>query len=259
MNLVEAQVVLPALQQREARRAGQRIGERVDQLGQIAVDQLALQGDRRGRHHDRRVVGHRAGDRRNQVRQRLSGAGSRLHRQVLAGVEGVRDRGGHLAVGRCVRCRPAPPPRWPAAAGTDTGNVVGRGYSCVVDRPASGRDLRGGDRRIAVRQHQTLPRQASQARRHQFARHAQVRRRSTASPCAHQRDRQRPRRLSWSGGGCAGRMHDLFGDRCRSNGTAAAPLCGRRAIPCARCASRRGCRRPRPACRPCSRSALPSR
>jgi hypothetical protein len=69
MNLVEAQIILATLQQRETRLAGQRIGERVDQLGQIAVDQLALQGDRRGGHHHRRLVGHRADDRRNQIGQ----------------------------------------------------------------------------------------------------------------------------------------------------------------------------------------------
>ena len=38
----------------------------------------------------------RADDRGNQIRQRLAGAGAGLHDEVLAGVEGLRNRGGHL-------------------------------------------------------------------------------------------------------------------------------------------------------------------
>ena len=129
VNFVQAQVILAALQQRESRRAGQCIGERVDQLGQIAIDQLSLQGDRRGGHHDRRVIGDRADNRRNKVSQRLSGAGSRLHRQVLAGFEGVGNRGGHLQLAAA----------FAAAQRRHRGGqqlrhrhrqLVGRGYSC---------------------------------------------------------------------------------------------------------------------------------
>jgi hypothetical protein len=57
---------------------------------------LALQRDGRRRHDDRRVVGHRTRNRRNQVGQRLAGPGAGLHREMLAGLEGVRDGLGHL-------------------------------------------------------------------------------------------------------------------------------------------------------------------
>ena len=53
MDLVQAQVVSSPFEQGELRPAGQRIGERIGQPGQITIDELALQGDRRRRHHDR--------------------------------------------------------------------------------------------------------------------------------------------------------------------------------------------------------------
>jgi hypothetical protein len=57
---------------------------------------LALQGDGRGGHHDGLARGDRAGDGGHEVGQRLPGAGTRLDRQVLAGLECLRNSLGHL-------------------------------------------------------------------------------------------------------------------------------------------------------------------
>ena len=89
---VQAQVVAAALEHRERRTPPEQRLERVDQPRQVAVDQLALQGDG-GRGDDRAVV---VRQHRHQVGQRLAGAGAGLHQQVLAGLEGVGDRLGHL-------------------------------------------------------------------------------------------------------------------------------------------------------------------
>ena len=74
----------------------QRIGQRVGQPRQVPIDQLTLQRDRRRRHDDRSVAVDGAENRRNQIRQRLAGAGAGLHDQVLAGFEGLRHGLGHL-------------------------------------------------------------------------------------------------------------------------------------------------------------------
>ena len=62
---------------------------------QIAFDQLALQGQRRGGHHDGGVVFLRVADRRHEVRQGLAGAGARLHREVAGRVQRLGHRRGH--------------------------------------------------------------------------------------------------------------------------------------------------------------------
>ncbi len=96
VDFVQAQVIPPPFEQRELRAARQRLGERIGQPGQIAIDELALQGDRGGRHHDGGFVADGPDNRWNQIRQRLAGARAGLHDQVLAGFEGLRDGGGHL-------------------------------------------------------------------------------------------------------------------------------------------------------------------
>jgi hypothetical protein len=96
VNLVEAQVVSAPFQERELRAAGQGVGEGVGQPRQVAVNELALQGDRRGRHHHGLVGVDGPRDRRNQVGQRLAGPGACLHGEVLARVERARDGFGHL-------------------------------------------------------------------------------------------------------------------------------------------------------------------
>ena len=96
MDLVQAQVVSSPFEQCELRPMRQRIGERIGQPGQITIDELTLQCDRRRRHHDRPIVVDRADNRGNQIRQRLAGTGAGLHDEVLAGFEGLRDGGGHL-------------------------------------------------------------------------------------------------------------------------------------------------------------------
>jgi hypothetical protein len=69
VNLVQAKIVSPALEQGELRTARQRIGQRVDQPGQIAIDELALQGDRGRGHHDGGLVADRVDDRGHQIRE----------------------------------------------------------------------------------------------------------------------------------------------------------------------------------------------
>ena len=95
VDLVEAQIVAPTLQQREGGPAGQGVGQRVDQAGQIAIDKLPLECDRRGGHHHRGVTGDGPGYRGHQVGQGLAGAGSGLDRKVLTGAERLCHRLGH--------------------------------------------------------------------------------------------------------------------------------------------------------------------
>ncbi len=75
---------------------GQGAGEGVGQPRQVAVNELSLQRDCRGRHHHGLVGVDGPRDRRHQVGQRLAGPSARLHGEVLAGVERVRDGLGHL-------------------------------------------------------------------------------------------------------------------------------------------------------------------
>lgn len=65
--------------------------ERVDRAGQVALDQLALEGQRRGGHDDPLPVRERG----HQVAQGLSGAGSGLDQQMGAAVDGFLDGFGH--------------------------------------------------------------------------------------------------------------------------------------------------------------------
>ena len=96
VNLVQAQVVSPALEEGELRRAWQCVRQRLGERRQVAVDELALQSDGGGGNHHGLVGGDGTGDRRHQIGERLACAGACLYRQVLAGVERVRHGVGHL-------------------------------------------------------------------------------------------------------------------------------------------------------------------
>ena len=95
VQLVQAQVVAAALEDRERRRPAEQRRERLRQPGQVPVDELALQRDRRRRDDDRGAALDGVPDRRHEVGQRLAGAGARLHRQVLAGGDRLPDGLGH--------------------------------------------------------------------------------------------------------------------------------------------------------------------
>ncbi len=65
--------------------------ERVDRAGQVALDQLALEGQGRGGHDDSLSVCQRG----HQVPQRLSGAGAGLDQEMGTAVDGFLDGLGH--------------------------------------------------------------------------------------------------------------------------------------------------------------------
>ncbi|SHS14313.1 Uncharacterised protein [Mycobacteroides abscessus subsp. abscessus] len=95
MQLVETQVISPALEDREPGLAGQRRRQRLSEAGEIAVHELALQRNGGRRYHHRgglldgvRKCGH-------QVCQGFTGAGTGLDHQMLTAVQGVLDGGGH--------------------------------------------------------------------------------------------------------------------------------------------------------------------
>ena len=67
------------------------VADRLDQPRDVALDQLVLERERRGRDHDPLVVQQA----RHQVGQRLAGAGAGLHQQVLAVVHRPGDGLGH--------------------------------------------------------------------------------------------------------------------------------------------------------------------
>src|SRR6185312_1669654 len=69
---------------------------RIDQPGQITIDELALQRDGGRRHDNGGVVAQSVHDRGDQIGERLAGAGAGLYDEVLVGREGLRHRGGHL-------------------------------------------------------------------------------------------------------------------------------------------------------------------
>ncbi|BBZ21234.1 hypothetical protein MGAD_55690 [Mycolicibacterium gadium] len=96
MNLVETQIVSPALQQCELGATRQRAGQRFGKPWQIPIDQLALQRDGRCRYDDRLVGGDRARDRGNQVREGFPGTRAGLDGEVFAAFEGMCHRLGHL-------------------------------------------------------------------------------------------------------------------------------------------------------------------
>ena len=105
VQLVQAQVVAAALEDRERRRPPEQRLERLRQPGQVAVDELALQRDRRGRDDDGGAALDGVPDRRHEVGQRLARAGARLHRQVLARHDRPRGRPGPSRPGRRGGCR----------------------------------------------------------------------------------------------------------------------------------------------------------
>ncbi len=96
VNLVQAQVISAALEQGELRSARQSAGQRIGERRQVAVDELALQRDRRRRNHHRFVGGDGTRNRRHQIGERLAGAGAGLHGQVLTRVERMGHGLGHL-------------------------------------------------------------------------------------------------------------------------------------------------------------------
>ena len=98
-QLVEAEVVVPALEYRELGPAAERPAQRVGEPGQVAVDQLALERDGGGGDHDRAVLLGRGEPKRgHQVGQRLAGPGAGLHGQVRAARHRVPDGLRHLAL-----------------------------------------------------------------------------------------------------------------------------------------------------------------
>jgi len=86
----QAEVVAAPLQERdlEVRRVVAEDGER---LGDVGLDELALQVARRGGNDDGRIVRPRPEDRGDQVGERLADARARLHHQVFAVVVGADD------------------------------------------------------------------------------------------------------------------------------------------------------------------------
>jgi hypothetical protein len=95
-HLVAAQVVAAALQNGELGPVGQQLLERVGEPGQVTVDELPLERDRRGRHDDGLAAVGGVPDRGHQVGQRLAGAGARLDGEVLVGLDRVAHRLRHL-------------------------------------------------------------------------------------------------------------------------------------------------------------------
>ncbi len=127
---VQAEVVAAALQDREVRFLAEQRFQRLGQPRQVPVDQLALQGDRGGSHHDGAAAGQRVRDRRHQVGQGLAGAGARLDREVLTGADGPLDRLGH---------RDLPGPLGPADPGDGRGQQVRHGWQRPGSPPWPGR------------------------------------------------------------------------------------------------------------------------
>jgi hypothetical protein len=95
---VQARVVGAALEDGVRRVDGGAadLAHRLHQSRDVALDELVLEGQRGRRDDDPAVVEQR----RDEVAQRLAGAGARLDEQVLAGVHGVRHRLGHLDLAR---------------------------------------------------------------------------------------------------------------------------------------------------------------
>jgi hypothetical protein len=83
---------MASLEDGERGLAAQQRLHRVGQPGQVVVDELGLEGEGRGGHHDRAVHEQRG----HQVGQRLAGAGAGLHEQVLAATGGRLDGLRHL-------------------------------------------------------------------------------------------------------------------------------------------------------------------
>ena len=95
MNLVHAQVVVAALEDRELRPTAEGLGQRIGQAWQIAVDQLPLQRDGGCGDDDGLPRFDRVPNARHEVGERLAGARACLHSEVLAGIDRMRHRRGH--------------------------------------------------------------------------------------------------------------------------------------------------------------------
>lgn len=65
--------------------------QRLDRARQVPLHELALQGQRGGRHHDALPVGERG----HEVAERLAGAGAGLDQQMGAVVDRLGDGFGH--------------------------------------------------------------------------------------------------------------------------------------------------------------------
>ncbi len=91
VQTVQAQIVGAALEHGELGAAAQLGMERLDRPRQIALHQLALEGEGgRGDHHSLAV-----GQRRHQIAEGLSGAGAGLDQQMGGAVHGLGDGLGH--------------------------------------------------------------------------------------------------------------------------------------------------------------------
>ncbi len=93
---VEAGVVGATLEHGVRRVDTLGVLDRLDQAGQVALDELVLQREGGGGHHDAAVVEQR----RHEVAERLAGAGAGLHQQVLLLDHRVGDGLGHLHLTR---------------------------------------------------------------------------------------------------------------------------------------------------------------
>ena len=91
----QAQIIPPALQQREAHLL---IGERPLQERQILGDQLLLQGDRIRRHDRAFTVGGGPAECGHEIAQRLANAGACLEQRHAAAIERFGDRSRHRAL-----------------------------------------------------------------------------------------------------------------------------------------------------------------
>ena len=96
---VQAGVVGAALEHGVRRVDAVVVLDRLDQPRQVALDQLVLEREGRGRHHDPAVVEQR----RHEVAERLAGAGAGLHQQVAPLDHRRRDGLGHLHLTRPLR------------------------------------------------------------------------------------------------------------------------------------------------------------
>ncbi len=103
LELVEAHVVATALDEGVRGTAPEDRSEGVGDARHVAVDDLCLQGERRGRDDGRLARLEGVGDRRHEVGERLAGAGAGLDEQVLPVVDRVRDGLGHLDLARPLR------------------------------------------------------------------------------------------------------------------------------------------------------------
>ena len=87
-----------ALDQRDLDGPVQGRRDGLQQPGQVPAHDLGLQRQGGGGDEGGLVALERMGDQRNQVRQRLAGAGAGLDQQVVAGVDRARHLPGHLVL-----------------------------------------------------------------------------------------------------------------------------------------------------------------